>query len=293
MFKNEVVACKQIKNQDVTEKEKAAIQREIDVMKRLSHQNIIAFLQVIEDFDFTYIFMEYVSGGNLRDYILKNQNGLTEPEAKRLFQDIHAGLYYLHCQSFVHRDLKTRNILLTERGEAKIADFGLSREWKEGELIDEWCGTLHYRAPEIVKREPYTGPEIDLWSLGVILFELVSGKRPFTPPALLFERGFGDEEDQKIEAQIVKGEFSMPTFLSPNLEDLIRGLLTMDPKNRFTSQQVFASPWLIDTHTPKTTHHPEDHSDVHFTDTKDKSRTLHFMSSVFHRISHPRLTTKT
>lgn len=134
------------------------------------------------------IVLEYV-GGELFDFIVNNGR-MAEPQARRLFQQLISGVDYSHRLKIVHRDLKPENVLLDEEHNVKIADFGLSNIVTDGEFLDTSCGSPNYAAPEVIRGLRYTGPEIDVWSCGVILYVMLCGRLPFEDPevAVLFAK---------------------------------------------------------------------------------------------------------
>lgn len=133
---------------------------------------------VFENREKMVLVMEYAAGGELYDY-LSERKVLTEHEARRIFRQIATAVFYCHKHKICHRDLKLENILLDQVGNAKIADFGLSNVFDEQRLLNTFCGSPLYASPEIVKGTPYHGPEVDCWSLGVLLYTLVYGAMPF------------------------------------------------------------------------------------------------------------------
>lgn len=198
----------------------------------LDHPNIAR----LKDFFFTednfYLIFEYVSGVQLLKHIV--QHGvLDEEEARRYFRDVVQAVDYCHSHSVVHRDLKIENIMIDGRGRAVLIDFGLSNFYDGVNLLSTFCGSLHFAAPELLSGRPYTGPEIDIWSLGVILYVMVCGKIPFD-----------EKNTQSLYNKILTVSLSMPPSLSPALSLLIRGMLTADPKGRITLPQILGSEWV-------------------------------------------------
>lgn len=167
----------------VVNKQKAAraqatvlIEREITVLKMVKHPNIIECYEVIETKHNWYIIMEYVSGGELLDYI-EERGKLTEKEASTFLLQLITGVGYLHEQGIYHRDLKLENIMLDKEKNVKIVDFGLAAI-DAGKLLTRQCGSIHYIAPEVLKG-PYQGTKADIWCCGIIFFAMVTGTMPF------------------------------------------------------------------------------------------------------------------
>merc|ERR1719199_1481502 len=130
-----------------------------------------------------YIVMELASGGELFDYIVKSRGGLPEPEARRVFQQIVAGVEHCHQRGVVHRDLKPENIFMDAKGNAKIGDFGLSTNWRPGKVLTDSCGSPNYAAPELLQKQcQYEGPEVDIWASGCVLYALFSRWLPIYAP---------------------------------------------------------------------------------------------------------------
>jgi hypothetical protein len=175
--------------------------------------------------------MEYASGGELFDYIVANSRA-PEPEACRFFHQILAGVERVHAMRVVHRDLKPENLLLDERKDIKIVDFGLSNTYKEGQLLQTACGSPCYAAPEMIAGHRYVPSMCDIWSCGVILFALVCGYLPFE-----------DQNHAELYKKILHAEYEMPNFVSKEVADLISGMLTVDPTRRYTLEDIRAHQW--------------------------------------------------
>lgn len=217
-----------IKNLDVVGK----IRREIQNLKLFRHPHIIKLYQVISTPSDIFMVMEYVSGGELFDYILKHGK-LQEKEARRFFQQIISGVDYCHRHMVVHRDLKPENLLLDSQANVKIADFGLSNMMTDGEFLRTSCGSPNYAAPEVISGKLYAGPEVDIWSCGVILYALLCGSLPFD-----------DEHIPTLFKKIKGGVFFIPSHLSSETSGLLSSMLHIDPMKRATMQQIKNHDWF-------------------------------------------------
>ncbi|XP_049714391.1 NUAK family SNF1-like kinase 2 isoform X2 [Elephas maximus indicus] len=226
------VAIKSIRKDRIKdEQDLMHIRREIEIMSSLNHPHIIAIHEVFENSSKIVIVMEYASQGDLYDYISERQR-LSEPDARHFFRQIVSAVSYCHQNGVVHRDLKLENILLDASGNIKIADFGLSNQYHQDKFLQTFCGSPLYASPEIVNGKPYTGPEVDSWSLGVLLYILVHGAMPF------------DGNDHKtLVKQISNGAYREPPTPSDAC-GLIRWLLMVNPTRRATLEDV-ASHWWV------------------------------------------------
>ncbi|CAI4059520.1 protein kinase GIN4 SKDI_04G7060 [Saccharomyces kudriavzevii IFO 1802] len=212
------------------------IEREIIIMKLLNHPNVLRLYDVWETNTDLYLVLEYAEKGELFN-LLVERGPLPENEAIRFFRQIIIGVSYCHALGIVHRDLKPENLLLDHKYNIKIADFGMAALETEGKLLETSCGSPHYAAPEIVSGIPYQGFASDVWSCGVILFALLTGRLPF------------DEEDGNIRTlllKVQKGQFELPSDdeVSREAQDLICKILTVDPKRRIKARDILKHPLL-------------------------------------------------
>ncbi|XP_017271528.1 NUAK family SNF1-like kinase 2 [Kryptolebias marmoratus] len=227
-----LVAVKSIRKEKIKdEQDLVHIRREIEIMSSLCHPHIITIYEVFESKDKIVIVMEYASRGDLYDYIC-DRKSLSEREARHFFRQIVSAVHYCHQNGIVHRDLKLENILLDANGNVKIADFGLSNLYHHDEYLQTFCGSPLYASPEIVNGRPYRGPEVDTWSLGVLLYTLVHGTMPF------------DGLNHKmLVQQISTGSYRRPSKPSDAC-GLIRWMLMVNPERRATVEEVAGHWWL-------------------------------------------------
>lgn len=211
----------------------AKIQREIRLLKYFSHPNMIKLYQVLDTDLNIYMVMEYVSGGELF-HLVNEHEGLRETDARRLFRQIISGIEYCHQNLVAHRDLKLENIMVDQKGNIKIVDFGLSNFMKDGQFLKTGCGSLHYAPPEIITGKPYTGAEVDTWSCGVILFAMITGFLPFD-----------DDNHAVLVKRICNADFKIPKGMSKEAADLIRKMLKVHPLDRIKLNDIKRHVWFI------------------------------------------------
>nr|XP_036673058.1 serine/threonine-protein kinase par-1 isoform X8 [Drosophila suzukii] len=226
------VAIKTIKKCKIeAEADLVRIRREVQIMSSVHHPNIIHIYEVFENREKMVLVMEFAAGGELYDY-LSERKVLTEEEARRIFRQVATAVYYCHKHKICHRDLKLENILLDEKGNAKIADFGLSNVFDDQRLLGTFCGSPLYASPEIVEGTPYQGPEVDCWSLGVLLYTLVYGSMPFD-----------GSNFKRLVKQISQGDYYEPKKPS-RASTLIRDMLTVCPRKRASIEQICSHWWV-------------------------------------------------
>ncbi|KAF8555084.1 Pkinase-domain-containing protein [Imleria badia] len=211
-------------------KTKTRVQREVEYMRTLRHPHIIKLYEVISTPTDIIIVLEY-AGGELFNYIVNNGR-MPETRARRFFQQLISGIEYSHKLKIVHRDLKPENVLLDDDLNVKIADFGLSNEIKDGDFLKTSCGSPNYAAPEVIRGGLYTGPEIDVWSCGVILYVMLCGRLPFE-----------DDDVQTLFTKISQGSYHMPSYLGADARGLINAMLAVDPVKRITIPEITQHPF--------------------------------------------------
>jgi serine/threonine protein kinase len=221
------------------------VQREINILHLCTHPHIIRLYEVIDTPTDIFLVNEYVSGGELFDYIV-SKGRLSADEARNFFHQIISGVEYCHFQKIVHRDLKPENLLLDANLNIKIADFGLSNLMRDGDFLRTSCGSPNYAAPEVISGHLYAGPEVDVWSCGVILYALLCGSLPFD-----------DESIPNLFKKIKSGMYSLPTHLSQLAKNLIPRMLEVDPMKRITIPEIRLHPWFQHKLPPYLRHPPE------------------------------------
>ena len=213
------------------------VSREIQILKRVRHKNIIHLYEVIDTPRQIYLMMEFLDGGELFDYIVAHQR-VKEPEAADFFCQIVRGVDYLHSVHVIHRDLKPENLLMVRtpvgRWQIKVVDFGLSNTNEGNRLLKTACGSPCYAAPEMIAGHRYEGALVDLWSLGVVLFAMVCGYLPFEDP-----------DTSKLYDKILHGRYAAPKFITRHVKDLITRILETNPQKRYRAKDVVNHPWML------------------------------------------------
>uniref|UniRef100_A0A8C8CVH1 non-specific serine/threonine protein kinase n=1 Tax=Oncorhynchus tshawytscha TaxID=74940 RepID=A0A8C8CVH1_ONCTS len=192
----------------------------------------VKLFEVIETEKTLYLIMEYASGGEVFDYLVAHGR-MKEKEARAKFRQIVSAVQYCHQKRIVHRDLKAENLLLDADMNIKIADFGFSNEFTLGSKLDTFCGSPPYAAPELFQGKKYDGPEVDVWSLGVILYTLVSGSLPFDGQNL-----------KELRERVLRGKYRIPFYMSTDCENLLKKLLVLNPGKRSSLEQIMRDRWM-------------------------------------------------
>lgn len=223
-----------------SQNEASEVKKEVIIQREFESPYIVNIMAMAERADDFILVMEYVNGGELFDAIV-NAGSFSESDAANMIQQVLVGLKLLHDNGVVHRDLKPENLLLSvdDKGKTtvKIADFGLSGLIDNTEDMKKFCGTEGYAAPEIVKNIDYDS-SVDMWSLGVIVYILLSGFKPFD-----------SDSPYELYQMVITAdyEFFSPEFdeISDEAKDFISKLLQPDPKNRMTANDALKHPWII------------------------------------------------
>ncbi|XP_026072208.1 serine/threonine-protein kinase MARK2-like isoform X4 [Carassius auratus] len=227
------VAVKIIDKTQLNSSSLQKLYREVRLMKFLNHPNIVKLFEVIDTEKTLYLVMEYASGGEVFDYLVAHGR-MKEKEARAKFRQIVSAVQYCHQKCIVHRDLKAENLLLDADMNIKIADFGFSNEFTMGNKLDTFCGSPPYAAPELFQGKKYDGPEVDVWSLGVILYTLVSGSLPFDGQNL-----------KELRERVLRGKYRIPFYMSTDCENLLKKFLILNPTKRGSlEQQIMKDRWM-------------------------------------------------
>jgi len=230
---NEKVAIKILDKEKITQKtDIARVKKEIDILKKLRHNNIVHLYNVIDTLTNIFLIMEYTNGIELFDYITKNKC-VKESEACYFYQQIVSGIEYLGKLNITHRDIKPENLLVSNDKKIKIVDFGLSNTYKNNELLKTACGSPFYAAPEMIKGEKYNGDKVDIWSSGIVLYAMVCGYLPFE-----------DNDNQKLYQKIIEGKLEFPPFLSDEAKDIISHILNVNPDKRYQINEIKNHIWF-------------------------------------------------
>ncbi|XP_052457223.1 serine/threonine-protein kinase BRSK2 isoform X6 [Carassius gibelio] len=227
------VAIKIVNREKLSETVLMKVEREIAILKLIEHPHVLKLHDVYENKKYLYLVLEHVSGGELFDYLVK-KGRLTPKEARKFFRQIISALDFCHSHSICHRDLKPENLLLDEKNNIRIADFGMASLQVGDSLLETSCGSPHYACPEVIRGEKYDGRKADVWSCGVILFALLVGALPFD-----------DDNLRNLLEKVKLGVFHMPHFIPPDCQNLLRGMIEVDATKRFTLEQIQKHTWYI------------------------------------------------
>ncbi|XP_059984548.1 serine/threonine-protein kinase MARK2-like [Lagenorhynchus albirostris] len=206
--------------------------REVRNLKALNHPNIVKLLGVIDTEETLFLVMEYLSGGDMFSYLV-NHGRMTEAEARGPFQQLVSALQHCHERGIVHRDLKPPNILFDSNMNLKLTDFGFSNKFDDTAKLDTICGTLPYAAPELLLGQSYSGPALDVWSLGVVLYTMVTACRPFV-----------GKDAHELRKRILQGQYPIPPYLSLEIRGLLQKMIALNPSDRGTLPDLMRHPWV-------------------------------------------------
>lgn len=230
------VAVKMITRQKLSHSVLMKVEREIAIMKLINHPHVLGLYDVYENNTHLYLVLEHVSGGELFDYLVR-KGRLSEREARRFFRQIISAVDFCHKHKVCHRDLKPENLLLDESKNIKVADFGMASLQVGTKLLETSCGSPHYACPEVIRGEQYDGRKADVWSCGVILFALLVGALPFD-----------DDNLRVLLEKVKKGHFQIPSYIAPGAQELLKGMVEVNPRKRLTFDSVMKHPWFRGSH---------------------------------------------
>ncbi|XP_039643990.1 serine/threonine-protein kinase BRSK1 isoform X7 [Perca fluviatilis] len=227
------VAIKIVNREKLSESVLMKVEREIAILKLIEHPHVLKLHDVYENNKYLYLVLEHVSGGELFDYLVK-KGRLTPKEARKFFRQIISALDFCHSHSICHRDLKPENLLLDEKNNIRIADFGMASLQVGDSLLETSCGSPHYACPEVIRGEKYDGRRADVWSCGVILFALLVGALPFDHDNL-----------RQLLEKVKSGVFHMPHFIPPDCQSLLKGMIEVNPEIRLTLEAIQKHAWYL------------------------------------------------
>ncbi|XP_072299642.1 serine/threonine-protein kinase BRSK2 isoform X2 [Eucyclogobius newberryi] len=230
------VAIKIVNREKLSESVLMKVEREIAILKLIEHPHVLKLHDVYENNKYLYLVLEHVSGGELFDYLVK-KGRLTPKEARKFFRQIISALDFCHSHSICHRDLKPENLLLDEKNNIRIADFGMASLQVGDSLLETSCGSPHYACPEVIRGEKYDGRRADVWSCGVILFALLVGALPFDHDNL-----------RQLLEKVKSGVFHMPHFIPPDCQSLLKGMIEVNADKRLTLEAIQKHAWYMSGH---------------------------------------------
>jgi MAP/microtubule affinity-regulating kinase len=214
---------------------KKNVTREVQILQKLSHKNVVKLYETIDSVKELYLVMECIEGMSLYSK-LKSAAGrrFTEMEARDIFRQILLGIQYCHSKNISHRDIKLENILITNNNEVKIIDFGFSTCYSPETKLHSFCGTPSYMAPEIIAKKEYNGPSVDVWALGVLLYTMVTGSYPFK-----------GENEHELYTKIGSAKYDTPLIVSRDCRELIKKMLQVDPSKRPMCEEVLKDGFMV------------------------------------------------
>ncbi|KAL4462024.1 hypothetical protein ABPG74_000869 [Tetrahymena malaccensis] len=214
------------KDKIVDESDKIRVAREIQILRKIRHPNIIQLYEIIESQTQLFLITEYAPNNELFDFIVK-RNRLNERQSARFLLQILSAVEYLHQNNIVHRDLKPENLLLDCNNNIKVVDFGLSNMYEDGQTLKTACGSPCYAAPEMVSGKRYEGLKTDIWSCGIILYAMLCGYLPFE-----------DSNTTDLYKKIINDPVKLPKFLTDRSKSILNGILEKNPEKRFTIEAI-------------------------------------------------------
>lgn len=215
---------------------KTSVYKEIQVLKEINHKNLIKLYDFFEQEKSLYLVMEQAKGISLQSFLKSLPNHrVDELRGKRIFSQIMSALSYIHKKNICHRDIKMENIIIDDCLNIKLIDFGFGIHFKSlDSKLNLFCGTPNYMPPEIIKKVEYYGPPADMWSAGIVLFNLLCGTFPF--------RG---QNEKELFNKICNGTFQIPNSVSVSAHNMLQKLLCLNPKKRITAENALKHEWIV------------------------------------------------
>jgi len=213
-------------------------EREMRILQSIKHPNIVELVDVVYDEKLIYLVMEFCEKGELFQFIV-DQKRLDESMAKQVFSQIVNAIKYLHDRDIAHRDIKPENILLDSDMNVKLADFGLCHNVNSSCLLKTPCGSPFYAPPEVIANKEYDGKLSDIWSIGVVLFTMITGSLPWK-----------SGNQTQLFLQIENADYTIPRWIPHNIQTLIKGLMAPNPRDRIPTNDILNHPWFSEESSP-------------------------------------------